>query len=173
MIFRVFIITQCLFSESISEPYDQFESDLLIGNAYAAPNCRELAVESPSLAGFRPASWETFRKHSSSLRCRPLVTGRTFLGGWRIEILARFHNLIVATGAVAMKGLLVSQGNQLSADFKLDLRNFRQELRLRVGSSMTIATDSHFGCSWDLSRTAQPSESSSGPQATLFSEADV
>jgi hypothetical protein len=34
----------------------------------------------------------------------------------------------VAAGAVAMKGLLVGQGNELSSNFKLDLWNSRQEL---------------------------------------------
>ena len=66
----------------------------------------------------------------------------------RTEILARFHNLIVTACAIAMKRLLISQRNQLSADLKLDLRDFRQELRFGVGSSMTIATNIHFGRSW-------------------------
>ena len=69
------------------------------------------------------------------------MTRRTFPGRWRIELLAGFHNLVVATGAVAMEGLLVGQGNQLSSDFQLDLRNFRQELRLGFSSSVTIATN--------------------------------
>ena len=68
------------------------------------------------------------------------MTGSAFSGCWRSEILASFHNLIVATGAVAMKGLLIVQGNQLRAYFKLDLRDLRQELRLYVRSSVTIAT---------------------------------
>ena len=76
------------------------------------------------------------------------MTGRAFLGSRRIQILAGLHYLIVATGAVAMKGLLVVQGNQLSADFKLDLRDFRHKLRFGVSSSMTIATANYFGCSW-------------------------
>jgi hypothetical protein len=76
------------------------------------------------------------------------MTDRAFPGcGW-IEIFARFHNFIVAPRAVAMKGLLVGQGDQLSSDFKLDLRNFGQELWFGVSSSMTIATDIYFGCSW-------------------------
>jgi hypothetical protein len=47
------------------------------------------------------------------------VTSRTFPGCWGIEILARFHNLIVTTSAVAMERLLVGQGHQFSSDFKL------------------------------------------------------
>ena len=89
-------------------------------------------------------------QNSSSLRGGPLVTGCAFPGCWRIKLLARFHNLVVATRAVAMKGLLVCQGNQLSSDFQLDLRDFRQELRFGLGSSMTIATDNYFGRSWVL-----------------------
>ena len=74
------------------------------------------------------------------------MTCRTFPGGGRTEILAGFHNLIVATGAVPMKSLLVGQRNQLSSYFKLDCRDFSEELRFGVGSSMTIATGIYFGC---------------------------
>ena len=76
------------------------------------------------------------------------MTRSTFPGRRRIEILARFHDLIVATGAVAMEGLLVGQGNQLSSDFQLDFRNFRQELRLGLSARMTIAASNYFGCGW-------------------------
>ena len=62
-----------------------------------------------------------------------------------IEILPLFHNLVVTTSAVAMERLLVGQGHQFSSDFKLDLRNFRQELRLGVRPRMTIATAIYFG----------------------------
>ena len=64
-----------------------------------------------------------------------------------MEIRAGLHNLIVAPGAVAVKGLLIGQGNQLGANFKLDLWNFRQELWFCFGSSMTIATAIYSGCS--------------------------
>ena len=107
------------------------------------------------MGGRIPATCELWRselrdfpRNSSTLRCRPLVTDCTFPGCWRIELFARFHNLIVATGAVPMKGLLVGQRNQLSSDFKLDLRNFRQELRLCFRPRMTIATAIYFGSSW-------------------------
>src|SRR6185295_15040819 len=58
------------------------------------------------------------------------------------------HDLIVAASAVAMEGLLVGQGNQLSSDFQLDLRNLRQELRLGLSTSVTIAANNYFGCGW-------------------------
>ena len=61
-----------------------------------------------------------------------------------IEILPLFHNLVVTTSAVAMERLLVGQGHQFSS-VKLDLRNFRQELRLGVHPRMTIATAIYFG----------------------------
>ena len=79
-----------------------------------------LARESPQWA----TQGKLFTKREVSLPCCPLVTSRTFPGGWRIELLTRFYYLIVTTCAVPMKGLLVVQRNQLSADFKLDLRNF-------------------------------------------------
>ena len=76
------------------------------------------------------------------------MTSRAFFGCWWIESRTRFYDFIVTTGAVAMKGLLVSQRYQLSPDFQLDLWNFRQELRLGVRPRMTIATAIYFGGSW-------------------------
>ena len=45
-----------------------------------------------------------------------------------------------------MERLLVIYSYQLSTDFKLNLRNFRQKLRLLIGASMTITTDSYLCC---------------------------
>ena len=104
----------------------------------------ELGSNSLGLRPFAQPVGRLFATNSSSLRCRLLVTGRTLPGcGWT-EFLVGFHNLIMASGAVAMKGLLIVQGNQLSSDFELDLRDFRQELRFGVRSSMTIATATYF-----------------------------
>ena len=42
----------------------------------------------------------------SSLSWRPLVTSRAFSGCGRIQILGRFHDLIVATGSAAPLALV-------------------------------------------------------------------
>ena len=68
------------------------------------------------------------------------MASRALLRGWRIEILARFYNLIVATGAIAMKGLLINQRYQFRADLEFDLRNLRQQLGFHLRPSMTITT---------------------------------
>src|SRR5688500_6276080 len=76
----------------------------------------------------------------------PFVTRRAFLGRRRIESRAGFCDFVVATCAISMERLLVIQSYQLSADFKLNLRNFGQKLRLLIGASMTITTDNYLCC---------------------------